>query len=262
MKKMLGPILLALLLAQLVAIQVLTLLGAVGSLTNYIFVAIAYVVIVGLLWLERNHLSDFQLDRFALGLLVISAILRTRLGVNGEGYFLLVFGLCGITMAVLLLRQWSSIPTTSRRWCIIGLVVGCLAVVPSAILESSRLQPTAAGSVMPVRIIPLLLRGAVYQISFTVLVEEYIFRVLLWGYLVRLGWKESHAMWTQGILFWLLHFTQANVVGHFFVAVPLTTVIYTILTKRSRQVSPAIISHTVINTITPLVLTVLRVVSP
>jgi membrane protease YdiL (CAAX protease family) len=254
-RKMLGPVLLLLLLAQLVGIQVLTLFGIIGSYVNYIYVTIAYVTLTILLWLEKDQLGDFHLDRLTLVLFVLSSLFRSRLAVIGESFFLLVIGLSGIAVGILVIRNASLIQRTSTRWAIIAVAIGLTAVVPTAIFEAPRFAFTT-GNGIHIRILPFLLRGAVYQLSFTVLIEELVFRAFFWGYLIRFGWKESNAMWMQAIVFWLLHFTQASFGGHFIVAVPLSTAIYTLLTKKSRQVFPAVLSHTILNTITPLLLTI------
>ena len=95
----------------------------------------------------------------------------------------------------------------------------------------------------------VLVRRIIYNLSFGALIEETLFRGVLWGYLRGLNWKENKIIWTQGILFWMAHLNEISNPVTFFIAVPIGTIVFSLLARHSKQVLPSIIAHTVMNTL-------------
>ena len=99
-----------------------------------------------------------------------------------------------------------------------------------------------------------VIRRAIYDLSYVAPIEEILFRGLLWGYLVRVGWKEDKVFWFQAVLFWISHISRIEYPVSFFITIPISTIVFSILVRYSKQLFPSIIAHTVLNTLVPIVL--------
>jgi membrane protease YdiL (CAAX protease family) len=260
MKKNLGFTLIYTVIAGVVALQILFLIAefdpyfrhTYDATINYlicIYYIIIYFAVSVLIWIEIKHIEEFHIDKFTLIIFILSALFRRRLGINGENYFLILIGLTGISTIVALIVNKPEISRTNLRWALTGVVVGGVALIPITLLES-----LLRGSWLPTplyqnNVVVTVIRQIVYEFSFTAPIEEILYRGFLWGYLRRKGWAENKIFWGQGVLFWLLHLSRFVTPFTFFLIIPLLTLISSKLTLRSKQVFPAILSHTVINTI-------------
>ena len=124
-------------------------------------------------------------------------------------------------------------------------------VIPLSIIESFQPNMYIEMKVEP-NLGFYLIRDVIYNLSFVAIMEELAFRGVLWGYLRGIGWKESKIFWAQAILFWLTHIWQIFNPITFFITIPIGTIIFSLLTRYSRQVFPSIIAHTIMNTAGPL----------
>jgi membrane protease YdiL (CAAX protease family) len=93
----------------------------------------------------------------------------------------------------------------------------------------------------------------VREFSSGALLEELLFRGFFWGYLRRQISEEGKIYWIQFILFWFVHLRRVVTAPFtFFIAIPLLAMLSSQLTLRSRQIFPAVLSHTVINILSTL----------
>lgn len=252
MQKKMAIALLLLVLSEVFAIQISTLFFGLNPKITYFYLVTTYLVIAALVWLNKQNLEDFHLDKLTLFTLVFSSIFRRRLGIAYEGYFLMLIGFGGLLILIIAVVNRSILPKTNVKWSILGLLYGILSLIPSTIIQSFQGQAIANEGFYINNTVFLIARQFIFELSFGVPVEEIVFRGFIWGYLLKLGWAEKNAMWGQGILFWLLHFGRVGTPLIFFLSIPLLTFVSSKLTSRSRQIFPAIISHTIINSMTPI----------
>ena len=249
MREKIGPFLTLMVCSLMVFYAILTLFFKIDPYIRYIYIVTIYLVIAILIWLERKNLDDFNLDRLALFILVLSSVIRRRLGVENEGFFLSIIGATGLLVFISVILNWSKIPQTNFRWVAIGLFVACLSVILIIFIASFQQVPLIPNTVPgPYGVFWDMIRRAIYDLSFTAPIEEILFRGFIWGYLRKLKWDVNKVFWVQGVLFWFLHIGQITFPFAFFLSIPLLTYVTSELTKRSHQVSPSIIAHLIINT--------------
>jgi membrane protease YdiL (CAAX protease family) len=251
MRRKIAPILVVLVLLEILALQVTSLFASASPYAIYAYLMTSYAAIAATIWAEKDNLSSFHIDRLSLIALVFSMFFRRRLGIPGEGFFLFAIGLLGVACLVFLVKHGSRVEQTRLGWALAGCLVGGFVVIPVTITESLQLR--AIPPLYSSDLILTVLRSVIYELSFAALVEEIVFRGLVWGYLRRAGLSDNKAAVAQGVLFWLAHLGQASTVLVFVLALPLLILASTILTQRARQVFPAVLSHTVINTM-PVIL--------
>ena len=217
----------------------------------YAYITLTYLGIAALIWAEIDNLEEFHLEQFTLFIFVLTSLFRTRYRFSGEEYYLLIIALCGLSAVLALVLNRSKLPKTSLKWALAGALLGCISLIITANVEPSQFRTPLNQSIYSANIFLGLARQAVNTFSFTAPIEEIVFRGFLWGYLRRLGWKENVVSWVQGILFWALHLYKSfSTPLTFLITVPLLALDSTILVRRSKQVFPAILSHSIINVMT------------
>jgi hypothetical protein len=247
MQEKIGPFLTLMMCVLLVFYTILTLFFRVNPYIKYTYIAIFYLVISILIWLERKNLDDFNLDRLALLILVLSSVVRSRSGIENEGFFLLIIGAAGLLVLISAILNGSKIPKTNFRWVAIGLFVACLSVIPIIFIESFQVQSIPNSVSRSYGVFWDMIRRVIYDLSFTAPIEEILFRGFIWGYLRKLKWEVNKVFLVQGALFWFLHIGGMRSPVAFFISIPIITYVTSELTRRSHQVSPSIIAHLIIN---------------
>jgi len=219
----------------------------------YIHVILSYLVITSIIAIEWNSLREFYIDRTTLWLLIISCFVRTRLGFVNEMSYLLPIMLLGLVNFLLVMRYRLGIPQTDKKAILQSIVLASIALAIVTIVESFQ----ADNWITPIysaNIVLNLVRQLIFQLSFVILLEEIVFRGLLTGYLIRIGFKETTAFTIQAILFWLTHYARAGNLTTFLFSIPVLTLFSTLAVQRFKQLFPAIIIHTFTNVLMSLLI--------
>lgn len=219
---------------------------------QYLYVVLLYAFLSVFIGWEVRNIKEFHFDRTSLILIILFGIVRSRLDIQNEEYYRILLFLFTLVLLVICYRSWQNIPKTRFRWVWIGLLF-CVLLVPITWAESLQPEKYSSLNFPPGDLGLVFLRRVLYNLSFVVLLEEIVFRGVLWGYLRRFGWTENSAFWGQAILFWLLHFWQIVNPITFFITIPLGTLAYSILVRYSKQILPSIILHTILNTVGPFI---------
>lgn len=219
---------------------------------NYAYSTVMYLIVSVLICVEIKRLEEFNIDKFTIITLILFSFLRRRLVIVGEGYFLILIGLAGISMIVALITNKPKLLRTNLRWTLFGIMIGGITLFPIAQLELFLRHTWLANPLLRNNLALTAISDLLKQLSFTSLPEEILFRGFIWGYLRREGWEENKIIWIQGVLFWLIHIGRLATPFTFFFAIPILTLISSQLTKRSKQVFPAILSHTIINSVSAI----------
>jgi membrane protease YdiL (CAAX protease family) len=211
-----------------------------------------YLTFSVLIGVESKNLEEFHIDKFTVVTFILGSILRRRIGIPTEGFFLILIALSGILVIFILISKKPSLPRTNRRWVFVGMVISVVAVIMITLLEVLFRNTWAVTPLFRNNLVATVIGEIVREFSFGALIEEILFRGFLWGYLIREGWSENKVIWTQGILFWALHLSRIVTPFTFFIVIPLITIIFSKLTLKSRQLFPAIVAHIIVNVISSM----------
>lgn len=222
----------------------------ITSYFSYAYVVMLCIGLTALIWIEIRNLEEFHIDKFTIITFILGSLLRPRVGIAGEAYFSGLVRLSGILIVIVLIVKKPKTLRTNLRWSLTGIIAGSISVILIAILEL-YLRPTWLPSpLLQNSTAPTVLGMIFKQFSMGVPLEEIWFRGFLWGYLRRYGWEENKIIWTQGLLFWLIHFSRIFAEPFtFFLVIPLFTLILSKLRSYSKQIYPSILSHTIMNTV-------------
>jgi membrane protease YdiL (CAAX protease family) len=219
------------------------------SYLYYVYITLMYLSLSVLIYFEVEKLEEFHFDRFTVVTFVLGSIIRPRLGIRGEGVFLILIGLAGILVICTLILKKPSIPKTKLQWVIAGIVISSMAAILLTLLGFTLWSP--GENINNIRVMNVL-SLIVIEFSSAPIMEEVLLRGFLWGYLRRKGYSESKVFWVQGILFWLLHIGKIFSPFTFFVFIPIFTMLYSKLTLHSKQLFPAVIAHLLVNVVSVL----------
>lgn len=216
---------------------------------SYGITAATYLILAVLIIVELQNLEEFHIDKFTLLTFILFSLLRRRLGVVGESFFLGTIGFSGVAVAVVLIVKKPRMFRTKFNWVVVGLICAVSLVILATYTEL-QLRDTWALTPLLRDSIPLTAVSQIIKdISSSALLEEMLFRGFIWGYLRRKDWAENKIFWAQNLLFWLIHMGRLVTPFSFFILIPLLSFISSKLTYHSKQIFPAIISHTAINAI-------------
>jgi hypothetical protein len=219
-----------------------------------------YLLTASLIWIERDRLADFHIDKLALTIIIVCKPLETILLALSWGRTkplalphlggVMIWAIA-IALAVAMRRHLAKLPCIrghSLRWFAIGVAVGIIVAIFQAWPMSFQVDksdltrsPWAAGALSPVSIVTTF----IYQLGYAATDEEPLFRAFLWGYLLKLGWRDSRILFFQAALFSLAHiyyFFQGLPVS-FWLIVPLDSVILGLLVWRSRTIAASMAFH-------------------
>ena len=80
------------------------------------------------------------------------------------------------------------------------------------------------------------------------MIEEVVFRGMLWMFLFSLGWKRTAVFWVQAAIFWLAHFDRIVADPVFFwFGIPIASVVLGYIVLRSKCIGPSTVAHILIN---------------
>jgi hypothetical protein len=86
-----------------------------------------------------------------------------------------------------------------------------------------------------------------------VVVEEVMFRGMLWMFLKSQDFSDLKIVVLQAILFWLCHVNSLNSSVFFWVIVPITSVLLGLVVWKSKSITTSIIAHLLVNVLSDLV---------
>jgi hypothetical protein len=216
----------------------------------YIPVIGSYLCIIFILWFDKENAVDYNIDRASAYLLVIMGIFRSNVGVSGEIIYRIIIIVLSIILLAAIRRGTAKLPGTNMRWIFVSIAF-CSLVLPLSFIDSFSTGRYLAYTFTPGTLLADISQKTFFSLSFVSLIEEVMYRAILWGYLRKQGWSENKIFWVQAILFWVIHFYQIGTPITFFIVNPIGILIMSYLVRRSRQVFPAIVFHTVENAILP-----------
>lgn len=251
-KNHLTLIIVAILIGEVLFFNVLRNLVSIDvGLVDYWFLLSFYFLVTIILFVEKDHLEEFHIDRFSIILLLVfGSILHRRILAPHEMIFvILLWGVSGVLL-FFLMKNWKRLTHNNFIELVTAALITIVLVFLMNYIDNSLISgPTVGGERSTLYRFG---RQFIYNLSFVAPPEEFLFRGLFWGTLVRLGLSEKKAIIIQGIVFWLLHFQTGNAF-RFFLLIPTATILYSILIVKYKRLFPAIMAHAFSNAILPIV---------
>jgi membrane protease YdiL (CAAX protease family) len=261
-KKALIPITLILLFGSLIFINgILPLLSAFQFVDfkfptqySYLIIIFSYISVIATLFLEKDNLATFNLDRPSLLVLFLAGFVRVNIGVPNETVYKIVIGVLGVIIFLFCIIEWKKIPKPSGRWLMVG-IFACLIAIPIAISEKTQIEKyLVSNSLFEEKFIGYFIRNFIDQISFIAPFEEITYRGVLWGQLRKWNISDAKIFWIQVIPFWLTHFDQLFSPTSLWIL--FGSIIFSLLVRYSKQTFPSIVAHTLINLLVPILVMV------
>lgn len=170
-----------------------------------------YVLIIGLIWWEREQLADFHIDILAIWMILLfrplATVIMNNFGRSNPFAFprplSLPFFIIAIILAILLARQIIRPVQVTRNeliWVAASCGLGILFAGGFSILLVGLMR-------YPVPPFPgyIALVSPVYQLGYAAVPEEPLFRGFLWGGLKKAGVKDLWILFIQAVLFMAGH---------------------------------------------------------
>jgi membrane protease YdiL (CAAX protease family) len=111
----------------------------------------------------------------------------------------------------------------------------------------------------PSNLLAIVLGVTINQLAFVSVIEEALFRGLIFSFLVMNGYKENKAFFIQAILFWSVHYldmyTKPMV---FFTILPLSILFLTLIIKKYKMLHFSMMMHTFINVFVTLLVNLIN----
>ncbi len=209
---------------------------------------------------EKRNLREFHLDKLSVLLVLFVPILWSfRVDLTRE-YFISIFIeiFIGILVFLNILDEYNKLP--GFRWnrftwasfaSIAGLLLAVLIRIPSLVATFNSTQASSLNSIQ----FPEINWETVsfiflYHLGQIAIIEETVFRGVIWGYLKRLYGSEKNVWLIQAGLFWILHIRQWVVLGDpygFLIARSIFSLLAGWFVWRSRSLVSGIFFHAIYN---------------
>jgi membrane protease YdiL (CAAX protease family) len=216
---------------------------------TYLLTAIA-------IWWERERLSDYHIDKLALGIIIFGAPLellfyQTHILYDypsmSRAYWLYLP--ISLVLGISLLVGQTGLPRSQKKswlWLMIAILTGIILGVFVGILmrnnwpDITKYKPLTQVFSLPAKVLIFL---PMHQMFFAGIAEEPFFRGFLWGLLRKVGLKEIWIWLIQAGLFWLGHlYYLGKRPWSFWLVIPGGLVLGW-LAWRSRSIANSMIAH-------------------
>ena len=221
----------------------------------YLYTTISYTIIVlGIIIFDDRGL-DVLKDHYSLWIIVIACFLAAVVGGTNNAIYQIFLVLLGLRLSVHLLTKSRGFRLPSLKSVYTGLLwsVGTIVIIALllAFLTSTRLS-------LPSNLLSYILSTFLFEVAFVTVIEEALFRGLLFGILVMNGYEENKALFVQAVLFWGVHYLKLSNTPLFFIAIPLLTLSTTLITKKYKMLYLPIMIHTFANVLGPVLVVIIQ----
>jgi hypothetical protein len=221
---------------------------------THLYALISYTLIVfGIVIFHANGLTLFS-DYSTLLLILLSLFIRSSLGGEYELLHRIYMAILGVILLAFIVQNRTSLRKTSPRVLVIGIVWAFGTVLGLAILRA--LLVSDHGS-LPANLSAYIRSALVFQFSFVAVIEEACFRGLIFGFLIMNGVKENIALLIQGVLFLGIHYMKVGDPVLFFLIIPLYTISASLLVRKYKILTPAIVMHVLNNVFAGVIIAIL-----
>lgn len=211
------------------------------------------IIVLGGIVLHTNGIVLFR-DHFTLSIIALSCFLRSAFQGDYELIYRIYMNFLGIVLLVYIIKNRKKINLPSLKSVIVGFLWTAGTVLILVFLYATL--DSVHGS-LPSDLLTYIINRLVFQLSFVAVIEEVVFRGLIFGFLVMSGCKENTAFFVQAVLFWGFHYMDIANPVLFFVIVPIFTLSVTLIIKKYKMLYLSIIIHLFVNVFLGVLVSVL-----
>ena len=215
-----------------------------------------YLLTAITVWWERERLSDYHIDKLALGIIIFGAPLELlfyqfHIPFNypsiSRAYWLYLP--ISLVLGISLLVGHTRLPRSQKKswlWLMIAILTGIILGVFVGILmrnnwpDITKYKPLTQIFSLPAKVLIFL---PMHQMFFAGIAEEPFFRGFLWGLLRKVGLNEIWIWLIQAGLFWLGHLYYLGTRPWSFWLVIPGGLVLGWLAWRSRSIANSMIAH-------------------
>lgn len=219
-----------------------------------------YLLTAILILLERDRLSQFKINVFAITIFLLAPILRPityKIIENNISLYVMQFSGLKIIVSVLLLLSLIICHTKIHRdtfkytiqWIALSFLAGIILSIGISLVYCHF---DTRGSEHPSITIFIVL--FITQLSSAAICEEPLFRGFMWGYLEKRGWKQMKIWLFQAGVFCFAHLYYLPQNPVFFAGVFVSGLVFGALVWRSKSIGTSMIVHGTGNSLGDLLL--------
>ncbi len=214
----------------------------------YIHKVVLYTVIVFSIVFYDKYGKDFHLDNISLWMLTMSCFIHIKYKTQNEMVYQTWLSFLGIILIFFIVKNRKKIKKTNLSTFLMGFLWGVglaviVTIVAISLPENNPIKAYRHNFATP------LFTTIFLNLSFVTILEEVIYRGILVGLLTIKGYKENTAFIIQGVLFWAVHYQKNPSTTIFFFAIPIITLILTLIVRKHKTLSLSITAHTLVNTL-------------
>ncbi|NTV37092.1 MAG: CPBP family intramembrane metalloprotease, partial [Anaerolineaceae bacterium] len=227
---------------------------------EHVFQVGTYLLTAVFIWAERDHLDEFFITPLALGMIFVfkplQPVLEYLMGITWSPLVFpkpLSFIYLAITIGLLAALwfskwRWKRIAPAEWKWLGIGVLGGIgLLIVDSIPMAFSIRSMTGNFDLTPSDWSISFLRIP-QQLGYAAVTEEPLFRGILWGILLKYGWKNGWILIFQTLLFMSGHaYYFGSAPLSFWIIIPAAGLGLGLLVWRSRTIASSLAAHAVGN---------------
>jgi membrane protease YdiL (CAAX protease family) len=215
---------------------------------NVTYELMAYLLIYLFIRVNQNDLASFHLDKLSIIFTILfSSILRIE--INNYPYLWIAaigFWIISLYLLVILVRKWSILPMVKLNWIIISIPIGFALPLIFNFFINLKIDIISEFGTLG-RFLYYSLFVAINQLGHAPIQEEILFRGLLWGHLLHLGWDNKKIWLIQAFLFLLAHLFYIRLGISYWLYTGIIGIVLGLFAWRTQSILPSAIAHTIDN---------------
>lgn len=236
-------------------------LATIGGLTRSIWTSYTYefgtyFFTALLIFWERKRLADFNMDSIAILFFIVLKPIETIILIHFKSLLSLneplgiLIWVISIALVISLIKGKYKPDHITRKkllWLLSAFIVGVFLAISNGFALSYQLETSQMHETFNT-FNSSFMKDILYQAGYAGVSEEPLFRGFLWGYLLKLGWKNIWILLFQTGLFMLGHIYY--ITSHpisLFIVVPIGALVLGLIAWKSKSISTSIIVHGVGN---------------
>jgi membrane protease YdiL (CAAX protease family) len=234
-------------------------ISSVPPWVEYLLDMIGYLGVLSLLLYSSNDLSVYFVERRAFYIIVFGSTINAIMSWNLLK-FLFLFPCMAFSMYILYLHQkkrrsfnFSPVKGTTTIW--VGFVGG-YGVEFFMLFMAFFIMASPTSALEGFRQFTFNWWGSsfkfLYELASNSVIEELMFRGFLIGFLCQKGFRSWNVVIIQAFLFWIAHVYSFDRMWFVFFSLPITALLYGMLTIRFKSILPSMVFHAVHNSLAAL----------
>jgi len=217
----------------------------------YVYVLELCVFLLGLLliWMFRFDLKKANIDTASMIIILLFTILFQTSFSRSSSFFWIYYSVTTIAVLLLSIILWKNkhIPLQTPKiglWLLISILSTILLRIFIFFVYRFVQLPDLTLVNAPLSVFLLQFRHAM---GHSAIIEEPVFRGVLWGYLRKKGWRDQRIFWLQAGLFWIAHVRYYSKPQIFLITMPLGALLFGWLAWKSKTLAGSLLAHGLFN---------------